>query len=144
MVADDNEILRHKMRAFLAAYAECGNITKAAESTGIARQTHYDWLRDDPEYPTLFKEADEQAGDRLEQEARRRAVEGVSEPVFYQGKQCGTIQRYSDTLLMFLLKGVRPDKYRENIKQEVSGPGGTPLNVVFNIPRPPKDEVDGC
>ena len=43
--------------------------------------------------------------DALEAEARRRAVEGVRKPVFYQGVICGWVGEYSDTLLIFLLKG---------------------------------------
>jgi hypothetical protein len=30
---------------------------------------------------------------------------------------------------MFLLKGGAPDKYRERVSQEVSGPGGGPVQV---------------
>ena len=62
---------RPKRDAFLAAYAECGNITRAAEASGIARRTHYDWLAADEEYRRLFSEAHEQACDSLEAEARK-------------------------------------------------------------------------
>jgi hypothetical protein len=34
--------------------------------------------------------------------------------VFQGGKQVGTVRKYSDTLLMFLLKGIRPQKWRES------------------------------
>lgn len=51
----------------------------------------------------------------LEDEAVRRAYVGVEEPLFYQGKQCGTVRKYSDTLLIFLLKGAKPAKYRERV-----------------------------
>jgi hypothetical protein len=122
-MADDNPNAKQhhkKQRAFLAAYAECGNITKAAEIAEINRASHYDWMNDDPDYPELFKAADEAAGDKLEQEARRRAVEGTKKPVFYKGAVCGTVTEYSDLLLMFLLKGVRPDKFAERIKQDVN------------------------
>lgn len=119
-MAADNKTLQQKKRAFLAAFSECGNITRAAELAEISRQAHYEWLKDDPDYPALFAAADEQAGDRLEQEARRRAVEGTNKPVFYKGGVCGTVTEYSDNLLMFLLKGVRPDKFAERIKQDVN------------------------
>ena len=47
----------------------------------------------------------------------RRAVEGVDEPVGWsKGKAGGTIRRYSDVLLMFLAKGVLPDRYRERVE----------------------------
>ncbi len=51
--------------------------------------------------------------DRMEDEARRRAVDGVEESVFYQGEQVSTVRRYSDTLLIFMLKARRPETYRE-------------------------------
>ncbi len=133
-----------KKRAFLAAVAEVGNITEAAKVAGVNRKDHYRWLQKDPSYPELFEAAMQEAADLMEAEARRRAVEGVDEPVFYQGYECGSVRKYSDTLLMFLLKGVRPEKFRENVKQEISGPNGTPVNVIFNIPRPPKDGDTPC
>lgn len=126
-MAKIDETLQGKKKAFLAAYAEVGTITRAAELAGISRQTHYDWLESDPNYPEMFKEADKQACDRLEQEARRRAVQGVSKPVFYKGEECGVVQEYSDTLLIFLLKGALPDKYKDRVQQEVTNidvPGG--------------------
>ena len=99
--------------AFLAAYRECGSVSYAARAEKINRCTHYRWLQQYPEYTEAFAEAREEAADVLEQEARRRAVEGVEAPVFYKGEVCGTVKRYSDVLLIFLLKGARPDKYRE-------------------------------
>ncbi len=47
----------------------------------------------------------------LETEAVRRALEGVEIPVFHQGRECGNTVKHSDTLLMFLLKTLRPDRY---------------------------------
>jgi len=47
----------------------------------------------------------------LEAEAVRRALQGVSEPVFHQGRECGSRVKHSDTLLMFLLKTLRPERY---------------------------------
>lgn len=129
MGAHDPKIPHPKKAAFLAALAEVGNITQAAELAGIDRKTHYIWMKNDPDYPAAYEEAMEQAADRLEQEARRRAVEGVEEPIFYQGKKVGTVQKYSDTLLIFLLKGARPEKYAERYDQRISGPGGGPVEV---------------
>lgn len=123
-----------KKKAFLEAYAACGNITQAAELAGISRTSHYNWMEKDPEYPALFKAAEEQAIDRLEQEARRRALEGVEKPVYQGGKLVGTVREYSDTLLIFLLKGAKPDKYRERSTTELTGPGGGPIRVVFVPP----------
>ena len=119
-IALSNNILHLKKRAFIAAYAECGTITRAAEIAGIDRKTHYDWVKEDSDYVKACEAAYEQAGERLEQEARRRAVDGVEKPVFYQGQKCGVVNEYSDTLLIFLLKGAKPERYKERISNEVS------------------------
>ena len=128
-----------KKRAFLTALAHTGNITEAADIAHIARSAHYQWLEADPVYAAAYKDAMEQAAQRLEAEAKRRAVEGVEEPVFYQGKQCGVIRRYSDVLLMFLLKGAMPDKYKERTSTELTGAGGKPITVSFISPSEGED-----
>lgn len=87
---------------------------------GIDRKLHYKWLDvdEDGSYREAFDAAMDTAADRLEEEARRRAVEGVEEPVgWYQGEPGGYVRKYSDTLLIFLLKGARPQKYRERVEQ---------------------------
>lgn len=119
---DSNEFAHPKKLAFLAAYAELGNVSAAAKSAEIARRTHYQWLKNDGQYAQDFAEAHANACESLEAEARRRAVEGYEEPVFHKGEVCGTVQKYSDTLLIFLMKGAMPEKYRE--RMEHSGPGG--------------------
>jgi hypothetical protein len=84
---------------FLAALAAGWSVTKAAEAIGIARRTAYDWRDTDDDFAALWDEAVEAGTDLLEDEAVRRAVEGVPRPVFYQGQICGSIQEYSDFLL---------------------------------------------
>jgi hypothetical protein len=122
--------LRHpKRRAFLAAYCEVGNVSEAAKIAGVNRLAHYDWLQRDERYAELFEQAHEIACDHLESEARRRAIEGVEEPVFYHGEVCGTIRRYSDTLLIFLLKGARPEKFRDNATIRHTGPAGGAIQI---------------
>jgi hypothetical protein len=127
-----NKIQHHKKRAFLAAYSETGNISKSAEIAEIDRSTHYEWLNTDADYKEAFEQAHEVAGDRLEQEARRRAVEGVEEPVFYKGEEVGTIRKYSDPLLIFLLKGAKPEKYKERTQNENKN-DNTNVNVNTDI-----------
>ena len=115
------QIRTPKKRAFLAAYAATCSITKAAEVAKVGRQCHYDWLASDQQYRAAFEQAKEQAAQTLEDEAIRRAYEGVERPVTIAGER-ELVREYSDTLLIFLLKGVRPEKYRErfDVKGELS------------------------
>ena len=130
-----DETLQPKKRAFLAALVEAGgSITRAAEATRMSRQRHYEWLREDPEYATAFGEAEIVAAHRLEDEARRRGFEGVQEPIYQNGRQVGQITRYSDTLLIFLLNGIMPEKYRQRSSVDLKGTLGVnaKLEVVLS------------
>jgi len=69
----------------------------------------------DPAFAAAWEDAEEVAADRLEDEARRRAVEGVAEPLVSGGKlvrdddgQPIMVRRYSDNLLLALIKARRP------------------------------------
>ncbi len=118
---------RHqKKRAFLAAYAQLGTITHASEAAGIDRSAHYRWMREDPNYPDAFAAAQEKSIERLERELERRAVEGVEKPVYQGGKKVGTVREYSDTLLIFRLKALRPEMYRDryHVSAEVTHHNG--------------------
>ena len=110
-----------KRAAVLAALAETGNGAKACASAEIGRTAFYEWVKE-PDFAKAADDAMEQASDKLESEARRRAHDGVDEPVWFQGMQCGTVRKYSDTLLIFLLKGAKPDKYRERTSVVVEDP----------------------
>ncbi len=115
---------------FLAVFAECGCVSRAVEAAGVGRQTHYDWIDADEGYRARFEDAKEVAVDALEFEARRRAVDGVQEPVgWYKGVAGGTVTRYSDTLLIFLLKGWRPGRYRDRV--ELSGNVAVPVSAAI-------------
>jgi hypothetical protein len=110
-----------KLTAFCAALAETCNVGKACAAVGISRMTAYTWRNEMPDFAEAWERAMKAGLLGLEDEAHRRAFEGVDEPVFYKGDECGTVRKYSDTLTIFLLKAHDPDKYRENSKVELSG-----------------------
>lgn len=123
-----------RQKAFLAAFAETGNLTRSAEAAGVVRRQHYEWL-EDAGYRKAFADAQAQATDALEAEARRRAVEGVEEPTgWYQGSPGGYVTRYSDTLLMFLMKGANPDKYKERTSVETADVDISTWNSPEDLP----------
>ncbi|GAC1407309.1 MAG: terminase [Candidatus Velthaea sp.] len=140
-------MLPPKQLAFLAAYALTASVTKAAKAAKLDRTQHYDFLLK-PEYAEAFARARESATQALEDEAIRRAYEGVDEPTVYKGeysypllrvdKKTGKrtygktpimIRKYSDALLQTLLKGFAPAKYGTKTV-EISGPGGGPIEVT--------------
>jgi hypothetical protein len=106
---------------FLKALEQSGNVSAAAAACGIHRTTAYLQRKTDREFAREWDEALEVACDSLEHEARRRALEGCDEPVFYEGSVCGHVRKYSDTLMIFLLKAHRPHKFRDNVAVSHSG-----------------------
>lgn len=90
---------------FLAAYRECGTIRAAAEAARCGRRSHYNWLKTDATYPERFQDADQEAGESLISEARRRALDEKSAA--------------SATLLIFLIKARYPE-YRDNYRMHVA------------------------
>ncbi|MCH7717721.1 MAG: hypothetical protein IH876_16480 [Gemmatimonadetes bacterium] len=103
-------------RAFLECYREMGVIRRACKVAKVGRSSHYEWMEDNPAYRAAFEAAKEDAADTLEAEVFRRAVTGVEKPVgWYKGVAGGKVREYSDLLLMFRLKALRPEKYRERV-----------------------------
>src|SRR5215470_11317401 len=95
---------------FLKALADTGSVTAAVAATGTSRTRVYELRKKDTAFAAAWDEAEDIATDRLEDEARRRAIEGVTEPLVSGGKlvrgddgQPITVKRYSDNLLVVLL-----------------------------------------
>lgn len=87
------------------------SVRSACQSEKIARSTYYDWREQDDAFARAADEALDEGTDFLEDKARERAV------------------KESDTLLIFLLKARRPDKYRE--KQTLAHEGGLTIRVEY-------------
>ena len=98
---------------FIASLAEHGVVQQACEESGVGRSSAYKHRQEDSDFAEAWDEAVEASTDLMIAEARRRAVQGVDEPVFYGGSRVGTIRKYSDSLLMFLIKARRPE-YRDS------------------------------
>lgn len=99
-------------RRMLEALASGMSPTPAARAAGVGRSTAYLWRQSDPDFAAKWDEAVADGIDLLEEEVRRRAVDGVNErPIYHRGVQVGEIKDYSDKLLIFLLKTRRPEVY---------------------------------
>lgn len=118
---------------FLMNIARTAHITRSAELSGITRETHYAWLKEDPEYKKRFEEAWRQGYDVLEEEMQRRAFEGFDYKLMYdeEGNLVSIVRGYSDTLAMFLAKGNIPRKFvdRSEVTTNNGGPAGRFLEM---------------
>lgn len=115
--------------AFLGVLAQTGNVSRASEISGFPRTNAYRAREEDEVFRKQWAEAERLGIEALEDEARRRAQLGVDEPVFQGGRQVGTIKKFSDTLTIFLLKGAKPEKYRDNVNIKSIN-----RNVNANVP----------
>lgn len=90
-------------KKFIEKYPELYTVTATCEGIGIGRQTFYDWLND-TDFAQEYEQTKEAVADNLEAKALERAMAGLS-----------------DTLIIFLLKGLRREKFgdRHEFKGEM-------------------------
>lgn len=127
--------------AFLDGLREGWSITASAKAAGISRVTPFNWrkasmetLQEDGTYLDDFcvrwLDAIDAGADLLEDEAKRRGVDGVDKPVYQGGALVGTITEYSDTLLINLLRGKRPSTYNTGRMEHSGKDGGKILHSL--------------
>jgi len=108
-------------RRFIDRLANTANVSVACAHSRMSRGFAYKWREEDSDFAEDWNKALNMGLAAAEDELVRRAVAGVREPVYYQGARIGTMKRYSDILLMFLLKAHNPEKYRERAEITHSG-----------------------
>jgi transposase-like protein len=110
-----------RKRAWLEAFEAEGTVRYACKVAGVGRSTVYEWRQKDEAFALAWADIEEATTEAMEREAYRRAVEGVTEPLVSAGKRVCDTTKFSDTLLIFMLKARRPEKYRDNVRVEHSG-----------------------
>lgn len=115
--------------AFLHAVALTGNISVTCEEMKLNRLTVYQMKATNEAFASRLNEALEHGVRGWEDEAARRAFRGYDRPVYQQGMLVGKTKEYSDTLATFLLKGARPEKYREKAVNEITMNNGSVLST---------------
>lgn len=110
---------RRKRKVFLTNLRATGQVVKSAKEAGYKDSSLLRRIyNSDPDFKREWDLAMDAAADNLEDEATRRAVQGVDKPVFYKGAVVGYENQRSDQLLMFLLRGNRPDKFGDKLNVE--------------------------
>jgi hypothetical protein len=125
--------LHTKQKRFLLCFEACASVTVAARWAKIHRSNHYQWLEECPAYANAFAEAQPRAERTLEDEAVRRAHQGLRRAIRYKGKIVGYETEYSDTLMNTLLKA--SPKFRDKLDL-----GGS-VTVVKRVIGVPDDAV---
>lgn len=106
-----SKISRVRKQRFLAALARDGNVPGAAEEAQVDEARLDAARRMDPSFASEWEAAERTAARKLVQEAYRRAIDGVPEPVISEGKVVRdddgrplSVRRYSDSLLIEMLR----------------------------------------
>lgn len=119
---------------FLACFEACGRVAVASRWARISRTLHYQWMENDPEYPTRFQKAEQRSARMMEDEAVRRGVEGVRKAVRYKGRIVGYEIEHSDRMLELVLKANNPKKFLErSTVAHTDGEGGSLVNALRTL-----------
>lgn len=102
---------------FLKALRSGKSVTAACRIGRIARTAAYEWRKGDEAFAKAWDEAIEEGTDGLEDSAHTRA------------------KKSSDTLMIFLLKARRPDKFKERVLNEHTGKDGGAIEVTGDVDR---------
>lgn len=129
---------RKRVSAFLISIAS-GEKHRTALATNNFSWSQFRNMRFKNRYIDMLYEFAYKLGDEVhqlirEEEADRRAIEGVKEPIHYKGKKISEVTKYSDQLLALQLRAGNPEKYGDH----TGGGAGTVLQVNLDIHRDPQ------
>ncbi len=86
MADEDADVLYARLqphaREFLRAFVKTLTIVDAADVVGIARSTHYKWLKNMPGYPEAFEHAQREAKDQWHGILKDRVDNGLEELMY--------------------------------------------------------------
>lgn len=112
---------------FLKTLTETCNVSAACRMIKVSRSQAYTLRDNEEKFKNAWDDAIEEATDYLEAEARRRAMEGDMVPLIHQGKQVTDkedepmfMRKYSNSLMTLLLKGRRPDVFKDRLEAKHS------------------------
>lgn len=126
---------------FLQHFSDLGRVDLSCKLSGIIYAQPYAWAKVDEDFKKSWEEARKVAAGRLEDAAMRRAVDGIKKPLYQRGELVGFVKEYSDPLTMFLLRGLRPEVYRDNATLEVGNKPGETIKVQHGLSDEAANEI---
>lgn len=131
-------LTRRERKTFIKILETSGNVAAAARAAKVGRSWLYQLRSRDPGFAEEWRDAEEAAVDLMEAEARRRAVDGIEEPLVGGGKlikdddgRTVVVRKYNDRLLEFLLKAHRPEKYRDK-SESLASPHAPAVHIIVD------------
>ena len=113
---------KHIRTRFLRVLAETGVYKEACIACGVTWEGDSKYAKAHPEFAEQVAMAKEEYNEFvLEAELKRRAVEGVDEPIYQQGQLVGYKKVYSDSLLKTKLAAAMPEKYGNKTQVQHTG-----------------------
>ena len=109
-----------KVNAFFQHLGRTGSVTLAAARAGLRRSTLYHLRKHHSGFAERWQEALDMGVERLQDDAMRRAIEGVDKPVWRAGKQVGSVRHFDPRMVQFLLRAHKPDVYGDRAAQAKS------------------------
>ena len=103
-MSDTKDNIGHpKKRAMIKALNDTlGVVTTACEAVGLARSTHYKWLKEDPDYKEAVEDTSEIALDFVESQLFDQIRNGgAAQTIFYlktKGKKRGYVEQLDSNL----------------------------------------------
>lgn len=140
------KVTKNLEEKFLELLAAGVSITRACDQINVSRKTMYDRRKKRSKFKEAWDDALEDVRvaklAEAEAELHRRAVKGVPVGSFRHNDKTYPKLRYSDALLLALLKALDPDKYGDKPKEDGDGDTGPALLplISFVEPEPPKED----
>ena len=99
---------------FLAAYSIWGTDAKSREVAGVKEQTVYTW-KQDPDFLQKYSQAKKDFGETIEHKAYQLVLHMLTPEENDEGKlEYHAQARFYQTLTMFVLNGMFPEKYKDH------------------------------
>ena len=128
-----------KKETFCEVLASGCTVSEAAKAVALTRRTAYNERDRDKAFADAWEDAYEAGTDVLEAEAVRRA-RGYTEIRINKNGKAYEVTRYSDLLLIFILKARRPEKFRDRVDVTAVT---EKRHIVLNLIPIVKDEKTG-
>ena len=127
---DSPAIKGKKIKRYFRLLAQTGAKCASCRGAGFGSKTLRRFRRDQEDWVSREDEAIMKYVESCEIKVDKRAFRGVPKGIYYEGVKVGSELHYSDSLAMFRLKGLAPDRYADRSKATVEHGG----QVIIHLP----------